>query len=257
MEINGQKLRQERERRALTQEQLSERAQLGVRTVRRLEAGHGSLEAVRRVTEALQLEPEDTLRRDDPRTSLKETLEVDALTLEFGRDLVMMDTVIEPLLLRISEFRRTVGLQLGIVTPGVRLRDDRALSGREFRVLLRDHVFFQGEAGPDAAEAMVAALQDCVSTHAEVLLGLQELHSLLQGLNRPALVEAVIPSRLDLPGLAAVLRKMLATGQSIRDLGWILEVLAQQSTPLPGPEALAELLVGELSAFKRRVEGTS
>lgn len=253
VQINGKKLREARELRALTQEQLSERAHLGVRTVRRLEAGEGSLEAVRRVTEALNISPEETLERDVI-ACVRDSLCVDPLVLEFGRGLVAMDTVIQPLMLRIVEMRRRLARELGLILPGVRFRDNLDLSARAYRVLLRTHCYFLGEAGEDPVEDLVSRLEACVRQHVELLLGVQDVQVLLRELRQPALVEAVIPHRLDLPGLTAMLRKLLAQGQSIRDLGWILEMLGQHPLPLPEPEALAHWVRGELVALQRRIE---
>lgn len=253
VQINGKKLREARELRALTQEQLSERAHLGVRTVRRLEAGEGSLEAVRRVTEALDISPEETLDRD-LKASVRDSLWVDPLVLEFGRGLVVMDTVIQPLMHRMVEMRRRLARELGLILPGVRFRDNLDLAARGYRVLLRTHCYFLGEAGEDPVEDLVSRLEACVRQHVELLLGVQDVQVLLQELRQPALVEAIVPQRLDLPGLTAMLRKLLAQGQSIRDLGWILEVVGQQPLPLPEPEALAERVRGELVALRRRIE---
>ena len=71
--VNGEVVRKEREKRAWTQEELSERSQLGVRTLRRLEAGQGSLESLQRVSQALELQPEVAASSWRARRSLPDT----------------------------------------------------------------------------------------------------------------------------------------------------------------------------------------
>ena len=256
VQVNGNKLRQEREKRALTQEQLSEQAGLGIRTLRRLEGGQGSLEAVRRVTNALQIVPEDALTKDSIGAA-RELIQVDPLTLEIGRELVVMETVLEPLMRGIVEIRKRLAGSLGIVIPGVRFRDVADLGPRSFRVRLYEQPMFEGEAvGAEAPEVIAETLERCIRKQADLLLGIQEVHSLLQDLRQPALVEAVVPSRLDLPGLRAVLRDLLVQGHSIRGLDRILDILADLSPPLPGAHDLAATVIRERAALYNRIKST-
>ncbi len=271
LKVNGEMVRKEREKRAWTQEELSERSQLGVRTLRRLEAGFASMETLRRVTEALDLAPEDALPsppgiKDED--SIVSRLQMDQLTIEMSVDwLPEMDALCE----RISSVRRHIASELGLVMPGVRLRDNLTLQPGEYRILIRELPAGQGRVPPgavlvvgkelggfpgertsdptygmpavwtapeersraEAAGCMVFTpisvlcthLTYLVRVHASRLLGVEEVHFLLNKLGRPQLLEEVVPKRISLLTLQGVLVKLLEEGLPIRDLSLILETL--------------------------------
>ncbi|MGE0489708.1 MAG: FHIPEP family type III secretion protein [Vulcanimicrobiota bacterium] len=137
MKIDGTLLRQAREERAWTQEELSQRSQLGLRTVRRLEAGQGSLESLRRVAEALEVDPRSICV--PPEDELKEWLRCDLIRVELASQLLGPDPSlqVERLCERIRYVRRHLARELGFPTPGVRL-SDRLEEGGRYRIFIRE-----------------------------------------------------------------------------------------------------------------------
>jgi len=243
--VNGELLRKEREKRAWTQEELSERSQLGVRTLRRLEAGHGSLETLRRVSQALELAPEVPLAVAGPPTSLRDQLRVDPVTLLLSSDLCGEDFP-QKLAERVGSVRRHLAATLGTVVPGVRLRDHPSVPALSYEILIHEHPVARGQLQPvqwlavgpaelleqlegepaqdptygmpgrwlaesqrTRAEALGVMVFDPVSvlaTHltetlrrqAAELLGIEDVHYLLETLEQPHLVAEVLPGKLNL-----------------------------------------------------------
>ncbi len=98
-------------------------------------------------------------------------------------------------------------------------------------------------------ETIVAThLGELVRVHAHRLLGLQELHHLLDVLAEqyPRLVEEVVPELVSVRVLLQVLRNLLRERVSIRDLRSILEAVADQSAPAGDPEQLTDFVREQL-----------
>lgn len=287
--IKGDIIRREREKRAWTQEELSERTRLGVRTLRRLEAGQGgSLETIRRVAEALDLSPEATLTtepKDDRRRVHADWLYVDPVMVVVGSAWIEH---IPAFIERVGSVRRHVAQQLGFLAPGVRLRDDLELPPGGYRIMIRGLTAARGEIVPGRVLALGQApqlarvtghpcadptygmpgvwielahqlqaeeagcmifspvtvlathLTEVVRANAWRLLGIDEVHYLLELLEPRKLVAEVIPSRVSVITLRAVLRELLRERVSIRDLPLVLETLADQAAAGVTVEELVE-----------------
>ena len=71
---------------------------------------------------------------------------VDAISIEFGADLAQLlaPPLADALLDRIGEVRRALAAEIGVVIPGVRLRDDLAREGTTYAVRVRDHLAGEG-----------------------------------------------------------------------------------------------------------------
>ena len=114
---------------------------------------------------AVQAEREDAKRRSMRRPEIALGLVgVDALAIEFAPDLaaLLAPPQSEALLDRIGEVRRALAAEIGIVLPGVRLRDDLARE-RGYAIRVRDRIVGSGELRLDALlavadEAMLAGL---------------------------------------------------------------------------------------------------
>ncbi len=147
LDIDGERIRREREKRAWTQEELSERSQLAVRTLRRLEAGGGSLESIRRVAEALELEPEKALFKE--KTVSKVEMPYDPIRIEVSSNLLGRDSqvFVDPLLQRMTAIRRHLAGQLGYRMPGVRFRDFRSPDSI-YRLYIREVLEGEGTLPP-------------------------------------------------------------------------------------------------------------
>jgi flagellar biosynthesis protein FlhA len=107
-----------------------------------LAAGVGGLAAAlrrqeRRATEQAAVEPPRA--EHAPEEPIEPLLAVDPLTIEVGYDLVDLAGSERPggLLDRIRGIRRQVALDLGIVVPPVRVRDNLRLAPDEYQILLR------------------------------------------------------------------------------------------------------------------------
>lgn len=145
--INGEVVRRERVKRAWTQEELSERSNLAVRTLRRLESGHGSLESLRRVAAALELQPEVALT---PEVPFKQEISFDLVTVEVSRGLLDggPEVFLNKLLDRVKSVRRHLARELGFLTPPVRFRDYPGESC-SYRILIREQMVGQSEVHQD------------------------------------------------------------------------------------------------------------
>ena len=80
----------------------------------------------------------------------------------------------------------------------------------------------------DSATVITTHLTEIVKTHADELLGRQDVQSLLNTLagNFPKVVEELVPDMVPLGTLQKVLQRLLKEGISIRDLLTIMETLA-------------------------------
>jgi flagellar biosynthesis protein FlhA len=102
-----------------------------------------------------------TKRRDARRPeSALGLVGVDAVALEFGADLVgiMHGENGEALLDRISEVRRAIATETGVVMPGVRVRDDQARDPGSYAIRVRDEIAAVGTLR--TKELLVVARQD-------------------------------------------------------------------------------------------------
>ena len=90
----------------------------------------------RRAEEAPPEEVEPTLPAEEP---IEPLLQIDALTIEVGYDLVELAGSEKPggLLERIRGIRRQIAMDMGIVVPPVRVRDNLRLQPDAYRILLR------------------------------------------------------------------------------------------------------------------------
>jgi flagellar biosynthesis protein FlhA len=94
----------------------------------------------------------------------------------------------------------------------------------------------------DALTVLSTHLTEIVRAQAPALLGKQEVQEMLDRVKRqtPAVVEGVVPDLLTLGETQDVLRNLLRERVPIRDLGTILEVLANSARVTRDPDVLAE-----------------
>ena len=121
-------------------------AALAERSQRRV-AGEASAERQRRRREAI--------RRPETAFGL---VGVDALAIEVGADLypLLAAPNAEALLDRVGDVRRALAAEIGIVIPGVRLRDDPLRDPRTYAIRVRDRVVGEGIVRLDALVAVAA-----------------------------------------------------------------------------------------------------
>ena len=96
-----------------------------------------------------------TARKEEPspgQDDLRTLIEIDAISIELGKDLVPLATARPSrLLTRLGHVRRHLALELGLPLAGVRVRDNRNLGPREYRLLIREVPLTGGTLRPDKA----------------------------------------------------------------------------------------------------------
>lgn len=231
--------------------------------------------------------------------SVVQLMQVDPISLEVGRGLL---SLVDPnqgakLLDRVTSIRRHIALELGIVVPGVRFRDNLQLKPNAYVIKIKEIEIAQGEVqvnqflaiGPeeklknlrgsktvdptygmpgvwispeqrgdaerlgcmifDPVSVVATQLTEVVRTHANELLGRQEIQALIDTVKKthPAVVKEVIPDALSLGDVQKVLQNLVKERVSIRDLVSILETLADHVHITKDPEMLTEFCRVSLS----------
>jgi flagellar biosynthesis protein FlhA len=125
--------------------------------------------------------------------------------------------------------------------PGIAARDPAfGLPAIWIEASLREQALAQGYTVVDAASVIATHFNQVMRTHAQELLGRQEVQQLLDYLGRvsPKLVEDLVPKALSLTTLQKVLQNLLEEGLHIRDARTIVETLAEHA---PRTQDSAEL----------------
>ncbi|MCC6730449.1 MAG: flagellar biosynthesis protein FlhA [Chthonomonadales bacterium] len=219
-------------------------------------------------------------------------LSVDTLLLELGSNLVPLALAGEggDLAARVGQARRKIALELGIVLPMVRIRDDLQLPANRYVIKIRDQVVAQSEAmanlslaidpggalrviegirttepafgGPavwitrahrdeaamagyivtDPSSVIITHLTEIIKQHAHELLTRQEAQALIDNLkeHNRAVVDELLPNLMSLGEVQKVLQNLLRERVSIRDLGTILETLADWAPRTKDADQLTE-----------------
>ncbi len=86
-----------------------------------------------------------------PPEKIENLLKIDLLALEIGFSLIPLVDAAQggTLLQRVKNMRKQLALELGIIVPPVRIRDNLQLSPREYNILLKGVVIARGEVFPD------------------------------------------------------------------------------------------------------------
>ncbi|HSV72735.1 MAG TPA: flagellar biosynthesis protein FlhA [Chthonomonadales bacterium] len=226
-------------------------------------------------------------------------LSVDALLLELGSNLVPLALPEEggDLPDRVAAARRQIALDLGIVLPMVRIKDNLALRANQYVIKMRDQVIGRHELMPNhvlaidpgsvitpmegvrtvdpafgspaiwvprssreraemcgyvvahPAAVLITHLTETIRSHAHELLTRQEVQSLIEHLREQnkVVVEELIPSLMSLGEVQKVLQNLLRERVSIRDLGTVLEALADWAPRTKDSDQLTEYARAALS----------
>jgi flagellar biosynthesis protein FlhA len=221
-------------------------------------------------------------------------LKVDTMEMMIGYNLVpLMDGARGGNFLdQVATIRRSIALELGIVVPQIRIRDNIQLRPNEYSIRIRgvqvaageilsDHFLAinPGEGGGDipgihttepafgvpaiwvspqnrsAAEmagynvidpssVLATHLTEIIRRHAADLLGRQETRKLIDGIkvDSPVVVDELVegPQALGVGRIQKVLQNLLAERVSIRNLGLMLETLADNAAITKDADALSE-----------------
>jgi len=224
--------------------------------------------------------------------SVASLLHVDLIEMEFGYGLISLVDASQggDLLDRIVMIRRQCALDLGIIVPIVRLRDNVQLSTRQYVIKIKGLEVASGEVMPDHYLALkpdevdepvdgiettepafglpalwiTAAnrekaelngyttidvpsvisthLMEVIKRHADELLGRQQVQTILDNLKKqqPALVDEVVPKMFTIGEVQKVLANLLKESISIRDIGTILEIMADYGAITKDTDILTE-----------------
>ena len=104
----------------------------------------------------------------------------------------------------------------------------------------RDHAQTLGYTVVDSNTVIATHLSQLLQTHANELLGHEEVQHLLDKLaeSAPKLVENLVPDTLNLGIIVKVLQSLLAEGIPVRDIRTIAETLAEHATRSQDPDVL-------------------
>ena len=192
-------------------------------------------------------------------------LQVDPMELEIGYSLIpLVDTGQGgDLLERIVMIRRQCALELGLVVPTIRIRDNIQIKPNNYIIKLkgiettepafglpalwiaedqREQAELNGYTVVDAVSVLATHLTEVIKMHAAEILGRQETQNLLDNLKKtnPALVDEVVPEVLVVGEVQKVLANLLAERVSIRDMETILEVLSDYGRATKDTDILTE-----------------
>ena len=119
--------------------------------------------------------------------------------------------------------------EFGLKVPGVATKEPAfGLPAVWVTEMEKERLQAKGVVVVDTATVITTHLTEIVKSHADELLGRQEVQRLLENLSRayPKVVEEIVPKTVPLGTLQKVLQKLLRERISIRDLLAILETLA-------------------------------
>lgn len=228
-------------------------------------------------------------RKPENVTSL---LQVELIGIELGYGLIpLVDTSQGgDLLERVIMIRRQCALDLGIIVPVIRIRDNIQLGTNEYVIKIKgvevakgevmlDHVLalstnevkgkiqgietieptfglpavwvpeserekaeLLGYTTVDAPSVIATHLTETIKRHASELLTRQQVQTLIDNLKatQPALVEEAIPKLFSLGEIQKVLSNLLDENIPIRDMGTIVETLADCGKVVRDPDLLTE-----------------
>ncbi len=219
-------------------------------------------------------------------------LQVEQLELEFGYGILpMVDVSLGgDLLDRIIMIRRQCAIDLGIILPSIRMRDNIRLGTNEYRIMIKGVEVARGEIMPDhylainsdgveetitgietieptfglpalwitkkqrekaellgyttidPPSVITTHLMEVIKNNASELMNRQQVQLLIENLaqQQPALVEEVVPKMFTYGEVQKVLVRLLREGIPIKNLGTIIETLADYGAVTRNPDELTE-----------------
>lgn len=124
----------------------------------------------------------------------------------------------------------------------------------------KEDATFSGYTVVDLSTVIATHLTELVRSHAQELVGRQELQTLLEALKAtaPKVVEDVVPNLLPMGSVLKVLKNLLREGVSIRDLKTILEALAEAAPSQKDTQLLTEHVRTALArSLTKKLVGTT
>ncbi len=231
---------------------------------------------------------------------IEDYLYIDPMELEIGYGLIpLVDTEQEgDLLSRITMIRKQQAIQMGLVIPPIRIRDNIQLKPNEYVIKIRGNEVARGDLrldyflalnpgtateeieGIDTKEptyglpalwinkdtkdraenagytvveptaVLATHIVEVIKANAHKLLARKDVKNLIENLkaDNPTVVEELIPNLMTTGGVHKVLQKLLKESIPIRDLGTILETLADYAPMTKDTEVLVEYVRYALSS---------
>ncbi|NMA65985.1 MAG: flagellar biosynthesis protein FlhA [Clostridiaceae bacterium] len=219
-------------------------------------------------------------------------LQVDPIELEFGYAIIPLADKNQggDLLDRVVMIRRQLALELGVIVPIIRLRDNIQLAPNQYIIkikgvevargelmldhfmamnpgnaseeiegiptvepafglpalwipeTMRDRAEMLGYTVVDAPSIIATHMTEIVRRNIHELLNRQDVQTLIDNAKEsyPAVVEELVPKIMSLGEIQKVLANLLREGVSIRDMGTILETLADFAPITRDPDMLTE-----------------
>ena len=219
-------------------------------------------------------------------------LQVDPIELEFGYAIIPLADKNQggDLLDRVVMIRRQLALELGVIVPIIRLRDNIQLAPNQYTIkikgveiargelmldhymamnpgnvkeeiegiptkepafglpalwipeTMRDKAEMMGYTVVDAPSIIATHMTEIIRRNIHELLSRQDVQTLIDNAKEsyPAVVEELIPKLMSLGEIQKVLSNLLREGVSIRDMGTILETLADFAPITRDPDMLTE-----------------
>lgn len=230
---------------------------------------------------------------------IEDYLTVDPLELEIGYGLISLvdETQGGDLFARITNMRKQLAMELGIIIPPVRVRDNLQLESNQYVVKVRGNTISSDRLHMGRYLAMSAAvplekmegiavnepafglpavwvqehereraemmgytvvepsavlsthLQELLRRNADKILGRQDTRKLIDNLKKEnqAVVEELTPELIPTGTVQKVLQNLLKEGIPVRDLGTILEALADYARVTKNVDVLTEYVRHSLS----------
>ena len=261
-----------------------------------LALGTGGLAYTRLQTipEDREIVEEEEVSEPSPHDEIKALLQVDPLELEIGYGLIHLvdESQGGDLLQRVSSIRKQMAMEIGIIVPPIRIRDNLQLGSNSYTVRIRGNEIARGEIlsnhllvlNPEVLDSSIPGektteptfgmpakwipeshkveveslgatvvdpetvlathLMDVFKMSAHQLLSRQDVQVLINNVKEtnPTVVEELIPGLLGVGTIQKVLQNLLAERVPLKDLVYILEVLADFAPQTKDPELLTEYL---------------
>lgn len=228
-------------------------------------------------------------------------LNVDPIELEFGYGIIPLADASQggDLFDRLVMIRRQCALELGIIVPIIRLRDNIQLEPNQYIIkingieiskseIMFDHYMAMNPGGAndgiegidttepafnlpakwineqerekaeilgytvvDPPSVIATHLTEIIKRHSFELLSRQEVKKLIDNIKetQPTLVDELIPNQMTIGEIQKVLKNLLKEGVSIRNMGSILEALADHASLTRDTDMLTEYARQSLARF--------
>jgi flagellar biosynthesis protein FlhA len=195
-------------------------------------------------------EPEAPAPAEKHQEALEDLVKVDRIELVIGYGLIPM---VDPasggdFLERVRGLRRQIAIEMGIVVPSIRVRDDVRLKPHEYEVKIKGAKVSKGEVYPgehlaigmkdllarieglgltvvEAAVALGTHVSETMKSHAADILSRQDVSNLLEDLKKDqkAVIDEIVPQSVTLSTLHRVMQNLLREQVPINDVMTILE----------------------------------